>query len=1761
MRNVISRGCWACLVYAALIACLVLQPPGTLANANKSALAPSSDFANGNAPDYPALLHQFQVLDEALNHGLFRRLGKDQPAAMHVLRMYCMALVARNAQGPLRDQILGYFKFRKWITEGQKKALARAAGAAPYKALQELCKHQKDAALADAEKMYAFWLKRGMAASDFADVYAQDLKRALDENLLTLKYGKNALPLDVFLVIQPRREKEFLNAVNMQHDDWFVQSYASEEARRAARQDIASAASKARFREKGPIEGHSYADHVAAMEADLLLPHLLPAPERAHVLAMGPQAGALLRQWIRANPEKTGRRIAVLANKRAALKARELMPKKAFPTMEFRHGQENQPPSRTETFVSRILVKGYFQGLHARRNRGAILEAIAQIDRDLAVGGTLDIIESGNTPLLLHKLLSAAGYELIQKRHVPGIVSPDGYTLLSFEKIHSKGEVFLHSMRHFPDDHWPAYFAPDYGDPADLPRARKAVSRQIADIPDPESISYPYCFPKNVWCSVRQALIHNWTKDSFRLHGLVSLLGIHDLMNEKDLRANLYAQDDEIREKIIEEIDDVLSYLDMGHGRTSRSLLRAWNLHDAVQSMLAEDGAACRELLRALEESLGRDGLLKFREDFQAMHGATTGRLNFAAKLMQTYLIEKYVNGGQVWLLPASHASVKIATEVERRRYRLPKEVHALLEKHAEKWRGEVFRHLLTDPVSRLDLLLNLGIRDPDILRTKAPLPMLLDLYALQMVDGHHTGPVTRKLLEELSGGSIARLLWDRFRKTHRWEYHEPYLRAYLLHAGGDADLTERFQALIKSHSGPAAEALKAIARDTEENIKIRQSALSQLAKARPKGMKAFLGQVLAESKEHTLIVHALWALRDLRLRLDRSLAEKISRHPDAWVRQQLARALGEVGVKSSVEILNALSSDANAQVRQAAEEALIAMAGDDHRDHAVTRDGVDIRMSWRDHEEIIDPFIQRAIRNGDVEFINERHPYGQNFLRFLKWLGKRSGHKEMERHMRKLLNSATDPEYWSSVKVLHENGGSMQAGIVPNHLPRFKKQTIVGHAGSRGIYAFVGRYHPEDEKGAPQVLMHEFGARLGMPHAFNDALAAAYAQWTEGKRSGKTIKGLLRVLRGRKKPLKMRKIMPQEGYGTRDLAAAVNGREAWRFQFEEFLREAKPAEAFALAWENMRGYEAVQYFYESLFRGKGPLSNNPDLLRTLALLYMGSGELSQAADALTHLQHFAERKDYERRLGMTFSYLKQGNVGAAIGRLNQPSSPGLALYWMYYGYMIMREGDESAYQRAQRCFESALRIEPDSVHAWRLLRLALERQGQSKQEQAIQELIAAGPSLSMDNASLENFLKTLAIEQKTPPAASAPPEILPKSADASPASKFVVDYFDPARTNVQLLYGNDLSGRFVLDRSSVPAIARVDGKPADIMIAKEAMQDVLGDAMTAYSYGNYLYNDGFVIFDGAAGKAYHRQGEPLLRRRYTMVIVWKDGRITSENVRFGPAGTGGVLRVLIGESKQDSSGLIQQAFSAIRLIRGATPVQLFDLHNAFDDLFHLYRLPQFIIKEGDRNVYGECIGWKELYLEMPWSGRLVDRALLYKVLRENGYMDLDLKPYWHYGVEKIKEFALATRGYREKIGGGELTEGEYRIDTRGRQLQIMLIQGVYPHNMLGITKSGRVVMINATGDLSKGVGMTIAQLQQEAMRKTAGDGDPVQDLFLLASGPDVIKWKEGRLIPEEGAVGGRLLQSALIAFTPAQRRLSGMSLDDPSGMICQSSL
>lgn len=279
---------------------------------------------------------------------------------------------------------------------------------------------------------------------------------------------------------------------------------------------------------------------------------------------------------------------------------------------------------------------------------------------------------------------------------------------------------------------------------------------------------------------------------------------------------------------------------------------------------------------------------------------------------------------------------------------------------------------------------------------------------------------------------------------------------------------------------------------------------------------------------------------------------------------------------------------------------------------------------------------------------------------------------------------------------------------------------------------------------------------------------------------------------------------------------------------------------------------------------------------------------------------------------------------------------------------------------------------------------------------------------------------------------------------------------------------------------------------------------------------GNLLINDWFVGWKD--GVVFHRMDEPFLNRSYPMLVRWKNGGVSFENIRFVKEENSERYRVISDERGDITEGVEFATFGQT-IINNGKKVPLLDVIEKFEDLRHLFTFPRIKLskmRELGFNISGNLSG--SFYFGANY---LVGKSDLLEKSAQSGVVKLNIKDVFleflkAHDLEAISKFenhysslkqmlieGLVAADYRETVKGvDELFWGEYRII--GDELYIKFKEGIYPHTAIGIKDDGEIVMYAIDG-FSGRLGASYEQIQELLLR------DGVEKAILIANGGDVV--------------------------------------------------
>jgi hypothetical protein len=381
--------------------------------------------------------------------------------------------------------------------------------------------------------------------------------------------------------------------------------------------------------------------------------------------------------------------------------------------------------------------------------------------------------------------------------------------------------------------------------------------------------------------------------------------------------------------------------------------------------------------------------------------------------------------------------------------------------------------------------------------------------------------------------------------------------------------------------------------------------------------------------------------------------------------------------------------------------------------------------------------------------------------------------------------------------------------------------------------------------------------------------------------------------------------------------------------------------------------------------------------------------------------------------------------------------------------------------------------------------------------------------------------------------------ELKEKLEDNILSSIVVHKYIVPNDARLDLVIDEKMNNRIKADRKSGKTAFKDDsGNIIEDMNMNEIRKQLPtysqllpNDAIAFIPNGNLLWNDWFVAWKD--GKVYHRLDEPIDERVYTMLVMWKNGNISIENIRFikldRQENNYKIIQIKRGKEIDITDGVEFATYGQKILDKEKGFVSLTKIYSQFEDLRHLFSFPRIKwskIKDLGFKVSGNLsgsfyyganylIGENDL-LEQASQGKVISFNF-YDVFKEiliaqnpnnqNLLNDPDVKN----ELKNLLIEALRRADYRESTRvKDEMLWGEYKFI--GDKLFIKLKEGIYPHTLIGI-KGNEEVILYAIDGLSGRLGATYNQLQK-LLKK-----DGIEEALLIANGGDALLGVDGQIV------------------------------------------
>lgn len=273
-------------------------------------------------------------------------------------------------------------------------------------------------------------------------------------------------------------------------------------------------------------------------------------------------------------------------------------------------------------------------------------------------------------------------------------------------------------------------------------------------------------------------------------------------------------------------------------------------------------------------------------------------------------------------------------------------------------------------------------------------------------------------------------------------------------------------------------------------------------------------------------------------------------------------------------------------------------------------------------------------------------------------------------------------------------------------------------------------------------------------------------------------------------------------------------------------------------------------------------------------------------------------------------------------------------------------------------------------------------------------------------------------------------------------------------------------------------------------------------DIIAVLPNGNLVFNSWFTSY--IKGKLFHNAKEPVFKRTYSSLVIWRDGHISIEDIKFEKVKGTQEIKVINANTLKDITEQVLYTTYGQRLVKNGDIVNPVNIYEQFDDLSHLFYFP--LMPVDGREVIGGAIVAKMHRNRIMVKNALEGKAVSFE-------LEEDLKG---IAPEELRE-RLNQAGYREVESIQDvINPGDYIIE--GDTLSIKLIRNQYRHFVAGV-KDGKLVTISILGK-SGSYGATIEEAAEIAKRQD------LEDAILLCNGRDVWLQYKGNWIEDTGRRG-----------------------------------
>jgi hypothetical protein len=293
-------------------------------------------------------------------------------------------------------------------------------------------------------------------------------------------------------------------------------------------------------------------------------------------------------------------------------------------------------------------------------------------------------------------------------------------------------------------------------------------------------------------------------------------------------------------------------------------------------------------------------------------------------------------------------------------------------------------------------------------------------------------------------------------------------------------------------------------------------------------------------------------------------------------------------------------------------------------------------------------------------------------------------------------------------------------------------------------------------------------------------------------------------------------------------------------------------------------------------------------------------------------------------------------------------------------------------------------------------------------------------------------------------------------------------------------------------------------------------------------------------------------------RQEYFALIIWKDGQVSAERVRFLLADEGNQGRVLRLDG-EDLTDRVRYVLTAPPLVWEGEALSLSEMVSHWKgDIRHLIGCVEVPLPDGRRMVLAEAeLLSEEGLLQDAAAGKTVAIPLRWKPDYPEGD-PVPLPSRWAEVVRQACRDGALCRPYEEVPGPSGLRQrGQFCLTRDGRTLLIRFREGIYPHSVLGVNpEEGTLINLQVPG-LSGHVGSTLVRLSHLARREGAyfwgvgqgGDRHLMAGDFLESGRPERWRVSAALAFVLKAALEEQIAWDEPLVYTPhlaARERQSG---------------